>query len=106
MGSGWGGLQAIPRGGWGSGWWGKVGSPGPYPGLRGLAGGRGLQAQAGGCIPACTEADTTQQTATAADGTHPTGMYSSLQWLNIIKKPPYDLLTELSSFRFSQFYII
>ena len=29
-----------------------------------------------GCIPACTEADTSQQTATAADGTHPTGMHS------------------------------
>ena len=29
-----------------------------------------------GCIPACTEADTLQQTATAADGTHPTGMHS------------------------------
>ena len=30
----------------------------------------------GGCIPACTEADTPQQTATAEDGTHPTGMHS------------------------------
>ena len=47
----------------------------------------GVQAQAQGvsrprprprgvCIPACTEADTPQQTATAADGTHPTGMHS------------------------------
>ena len=33
----------------------------------------------GGCIPACTEADTLQQTAGAADGTHPTGMHSSIQ---------------------------
>ena len=39
------------------------GCPGPGPG--------------GVCIPACTEADTPpQQTATAADGTHPTGMHS------------------------------
>ena len=47
--------RPIPRGG---------GSPGPHPG--------------GGCIPACTEADTPrpQQTATAAGGTHPTGMHS------------------------------
>ena len=34
----------------------------------------------GVCIPACTEADThtpsPQQTATAVDGTHPTGMHS------------------------------
>ena len=60
---------------------GRGGSPGPYPGgrLRGLARGvsrpipRGVQAQ-GGCIPACTEAD--PHRATAADGTHPTGMDS------------------------------
>ena len=39
--------------------------------LGGLAG--------GGCIPACTKADTPpQQTATAAGGTHPTGMHSCL----------------------------
>ena len=37
----------------------------------------GVQAEARGCIPACTEADThPQQTATAAGGTHPTGMHS------------------------------
>ena len=30
----------------------------------------------GVCIPACTEADTPQQPATAAGGTHPTGMHS------------------------------
>ena len=36
--------------------------PGPYPG--------------GLCIPACNEADITQQKATAAGGTHPTGMHS------------------------------
>ena len=37
----------------------------------------GVQVQAWGvCNPACTEADTPQQTATAAVGTHPTGMHS------------------------------
>ena len=30
----------------------------------------------GGGIPACTEADPSQKTATAAGGTHPTGMHS------------------------------
>ena len=52
----------------GSGW---QGAPGPHPGdLQGpkLGGGWG--------IPACTEADPTKQTATAADGTHATGMHS------------------------------
>ena len=46
----------------------------PGPGL----GGRGVQAQAQaqGVYPACTEADTPQQMATAADGTYPTGMHS------------------------------
>ena len=82
------------------------GSPGPYPKgrLRCLAGGvsrpiprgevegfgrGGLQAHIQGgrlgasgwgvCIPACTEAEPpspVQQTATAADGTHPTGIHS------------------------------
>ena len=34
-----------------------------------------------GCIPACTEADTpSQQTATAAGGTHPTGMHSCFMY--------------------------
>ena len=42
--------------------------------LGGLAG--GVQAQVWGCIPACTEADTPQQTTTAAGGTHPTGIHS------------------------------
>ena len=47
------------------------GSPGPHPGGR-------LRATLGGCIPTCTEADPshTKQTATAAGGTHPTGMPS------------------------------
>ena len=76
------------------------GSPGPHPGrrLRGLAGGGrspcphpgGGEVEGSGqggfssptprgvCIPACIEADTPlpQQTATAAGGTHPTGMHS------------------------------
>ena len=47
-------------------------SPGPHPGwkFRGLAWG-GLQAHTRGGIPACTPL-----TATAAGGTHPTGMHS------------------------------
>ena len=45
-----GGLQAHTQGG----------SPGPHP----------------GGIPACTEAGTPQQMATASGGTHPTGMHS------------------------------
>ena len=59
------------------------GSPGPHlegegGRLRGLAGGS-LQVHTHGggeCIPTCTEADTPQQMATAAGGTHPTGMHS------------------------------
>ena len=53
----------------------------PHPGgkLRGLAWG-GLQAHIRGQgvvgIPACTEASTPQQMATAAGSTHPTGMLS------------------------------
>ena len=95
-GSGWGVFKPTTRG--------KLrglagGSPGPHPGgkLRGLAGGSqvphpegpgshrkgGLQAHTLGrvCIPACTEADTPlpEQTATAAGGTHPTGMHSCFQ---------------------------
>ena len=67
-----------PEGGWGFDWGGGVqahtrGGPGPYWG--------GVQAQAGGCIPTCTEADTPppQHTTTAAGGTHPTGMHSCLK---------------------------
>ena len=60
-------------------------SPDPYPGgkLKGFAG-EGLQAHTQGEVegsgPACTEAATPppQQMATAADGTHPTGMHSCL----------------------------
>ena len=84
----------------------QEGSPGPHPGwrLRGLAGGvvsrptpmgevegsgwGGLQAHTwgglqahplggrGGCIPACNEADTPQQTVSAAGDVHPTGMHA------------------------------
>ena len=80
----------------GSGWWGGVSRPTPggklsglawatpRGGLRGLA--RGVSRTTPGgisrptpgrgwwCIPACTEAD--PLTATAAGGTHPTGMHS------------------------------
>ena len=48
---------------------GQGGSPGPHPG--GVS-----RPTPGGCIPACPEADTPQETATAAGGTHPTGMHS------------------------------
>ena len=62
------------------------GSPGPhlggYPSLR--WGGWSPGPGPGGCIPACTEADTPQQTGTAAGGTHPTGMHSCVT-LNIVK---------------------
>ena len=51
--------------------------PGPHPG--GEVEGTGQGGIAGphpeGCIPACTEADPTPM-ATAAGGTHPTGMHS------------------------------
>ena len=76
-----GGLQAHTQGevegsGWGQGF------PGPYPGEVGVwlwgVGAPDLGVswpRQGMCIPACTEADP-QQMATAADGTHPTGMHS------------------------------
>ena len=62
------GLQAHNQGG-SSGVW-PGGSPGPHLG--------GLQAHTHGVIPACTEADKPPppQKATAAGGTHPTGMHS------------------------------
>ena len=66
----------------GGGAWSRrgVSGPGGVPAL-----GRGVPAPAGsapagsapgGGIPACTEADPPAETATAADGTHPTGMHS------------------------------
>ena len=36
----------------------------------------GVPVPGGAGIPACTEADPPGETATAADGTHPTGMHS------------------------------
>ena len=88
-------LQQVSRGG---GWYPSMPCrfPGPHPGgkLRGLAWGgfsrhtpgvcvsrpksRGVSPgpHPGGCIPACTEADPPPPTATAAGGTHPTGMHS------------------------------
>ena len=84
---------------------GGGGSPGPHPRgkLRGLAGGVSRSTPGGGgspgpgpgCIPICTEADSPQQTATAAGGTHPTGMHScqlnvcrfdTIKWTSLIVK--------------------
>ena len=48
-----------------------VSRPRPRKGCLG-PGPRGCPGPGGVCIPACTEADTPQQTATAAGGTHPT----------------------------------
>ena len=108
-GGGW--YTSMPCRSWGSGWWYPsmpCRFPAPHPGgsLRGLAGGvsrptpegvsrptpgrGGLQAHTqGGCIPACTEADT-PPTATAAGSTHPTGMHSCYIWFQ------YDIISELS----------
>ena len=60
--------------------WG--GMPGPGGLLRGVCS-RGVLGPGGGGvgIPACTEADPPGDTATAVDGTHPTGMHSC--WLII-----------------------
>ena len=67
-GSGLGGLQAHTQGEVERS--GLRGSPGPHPGEP--------PGPHQGGSPACTEADTPhpQQTATAAGGTHPTGMHS------------------------------
>ena len=63
----WGGLQVHT---WVVSWpTPGGGSPGPHP--RGVS-----RPTPGGCIPACTEADPHPPTATAAGGTHPTGMHS------------------------------
>ena len=61
-------------------------SPGPHPGgkLRDLAWGC-LQAHTSGGIPACTEAEPPQLTATAAGGTHPTGMHSCILKFGILE---------------------
>ena len=52
----------------------------PRPGGRGVSrsrpGGCPGPGPGGLCIPTCTETATPQQTATAVDGTHPTGMHS------------------------------
>ena len=59
-----------PRGEVGGVWLGGVSRPTP---------GGVSRPRPGGCIPACNEADTPPQTATAAGGTHPTGMHSCLR---------------------------
>ena len=54
-----------------------VSRPRPRGDVGGFGSGRGVsRPTSGGCIPACTEADVPQHTATAAGGTHPTGMHS------------------------------
>ena len=88
--------RPIPRGRLGGlAGWGRLGSPGPYPGggevggfdqrglrpiprgrLGGLAVGVSRSPGPGPWGSPYTEADTPQQTATAADGTHPPGMHS------------------------------
>ena len=51
----------------------QVSRPTPRREVEGLAGGRGVsRLTPGGCIPACTEADT------SAGDMHPTGMHSCL----------------------------
>ena len=65
------GLGSYPGGKLGV--WPGGGSPGPGLGIGGV------------CIPACTEAATLpKQTATAADGTLPTGMHSCF-YVDIVK---------------------
>ena len=87
---------------------GGGGGPGPHPGGVSRPRPGGVQAQAQGwcpgqgpgeCIPACTEADTPlQQTATAAGGTHPTGMHSCLLIL-IADKKLYACKTAIDDFK-------
>ena len=73
-GSGWGeGVQAHTRSG---------GSQ-PMPGGVVQAQAQGEVSRPKGCIPACTEADTPQQMATAAGSTHPTGMHSCYIIINL-----------------------
>ena len=59
----------------------REGCPGTGP--RGVSRPRlGVSRSRAGCIPVCTEVDTPpppQQMATAADGTHPTGMHSCMK---------------------------
>ena len=52
-------------------------SPGPHPGISRPTH-EGSPGPHPGEIPACTVADTPQQTGTAAGSTHPTGMHSCL----------------------------
>ena len=71
------------------------GCPGPHLG--------GVQAQAGG-VPACTEADTPQQTATAVDGMHPTGMHSCLDIFLQAEDPPMKALSLSDIYRVSKLW--
>ena len=89
------GLQAHTRGGGklrGLAWGVSRPTTGVGKKLRGLAWGGGVsRPTTWGVvvgIPACTEASTPQQMATAAGGTHPTGMHSCYYIFT-----PYQLLT-------------
>ena len=67
----------------------------------------GVQTQAWGvskprpgrCIPACTEADTPQRTATAANGTHPAGMHSCYVTELVIEYVKMCPVTNSTTFR-------
>ena len=73
----WGSAKGIQAHSWGYPDPQLGGGPGPHQGgSRPTPGGGGIQAQARGCIPVCTEAHSPQQTATTAGGRHPTGMHS------------------------------
>ena len=82
------------HGGGGCVWSWEVPGPGGMHG-RGVPGPRGctvlgVPGPGGVGIPACTEADPPRgETATAVDGTHPTGMHSCWDWdENFTKYPP------------------
>ena len=94
-GSGLGGLQAHTQGGsWGV-WPMGVSSPTPGGGLQAHTWAGSLGPHARGCIPACTKADSPM--ATAAGGTHPTGMHSCLNWVSMFAKTKIKLSTTLIS---------
>ena len=93
-----GGLQAQAQSGEVGGLAG--GSPGPSPGVEGLqAQAWGVQAQAGGVSQHSLRQTSPQQTATAADSTHPTGMHSCYD-IKCIKTLTVYRLSHHESFSF------
>ena len=83
-------VSASPRGRFGGSGWGegvqahtRSGGSQPMPGGVVQAQAQGEVSRPKGCIPACTEADTPQQMATAAGSTHPTGMHSCYIIINL-----------------------